>query len=110
MEVDNHTLNRVSDAIYTFSPTKASFTSLSSRLGELVAGLHLKLQSLLSSPALSRHLELLVALLKLAATLGANSPYRRMARPLAQPLASVVAPFLQASGMLERSVSLIMLC
>lgn len=79
-------------------PTKASFTSLSSRLGEVVSELHLKLASLLSSPASSRHLEFLLALLRLAKTLGDNSPYNRMTRPLAQPLASAVLPLLKARG------------
>ncbi|ORY92635.1 hypothetical protein BCR35DRAFT_336944 [Leucosporidium creatinivorum] len=83
-------------AIAEDRPTKASFTSLSSRLGEVVSELHLKLASLISSPASSRHPEFLLALLRLAKTLGDNSPYSRMSRPLAQPLASVVLPLLKA--------------
>lgn len=79
-------------------PTKASFTSLSSRLGEIVGELHLKLASLISNPTMIRHPELLLALLKLAETLGANSPYSRMSRPLAQPLAGAVSPLLQSEG------------
>lgn len=79
-------------------PSKASFTSLSTRLGEIVSELHLKLVSLIESPASSRHPEYLLALLALARTLAQNSPYSRMSRPLAQPLASAVLPLVNAQG------------
>lgn len=79
-------------------PSKASFTSLSTRLGEIVSELHLKLVSLIQSPASSRHPEYLLALLALARTLAQNSPYSRMSRQLARPLASAVLPLLKAQG------------
>ncbi|SCZ93867.1 BZ3500_MvSof-1268-A1-R1_Chr6-3g08934 [Microbotryum saponariae] len=65
-------------AIAEDRPTKASFTSLSSKLGTLLAELHLKLTSLLSAPSVTSNVELLLALLTLVETLGNNAPYARL--------------------------------
>ncbi|KDE07081.1 hypothetical protein MVLG_02654 [Microbotryum lychnidis-dioicae p1A1 Lamole] len=65
-------------AIAEDRPTKASFTSLSSKLGTLLAELHLKLTSLLSAPSVASNDELLFALLTLVETLGNNVPYARL--------------------------------
>lgn len=79
-------------------PTKASFTSLSSKIGGIVSELHLKLASLLTSSTSATQPELSGALLKVAATLAENAPYGRMQKPLAQPLATSLVPLIHSRG------------
>ena len=91
----------------TRSPTNASFTSLSAKIGEIVSELHVKLASLIpqqtrpnfltTQPTISSP-ELLVGLLKLADTLAQNAPYARMRRPLAQPLLNSILSLVNNAG------------
>ncbi|GEM07521.1 armadillo-type fold domain containing protein [Rhodotorula toruloides] len=67
--------------------TKASFTSLSAKLGETLNELHSSLSTLLSRPIIAGQADVHLALLSVAATLAANSPYGRLQRPLAWQLA-----------------------
>lgn len=80
------------------SPTKASFTSLSTKVGEIVGELHLALNSILAKPVLSDQTDVRVAVLKLAARLASCSPYGRMNRSLADPIAKAVLSNLDNEG------------
>ncbi len=79
-------------------PTKASFTSLSTRIGEIVGELHLKLGALLVSPVHLGRKELSLDLLRVAQVLGLNGPYGRLKRPLALPLCKAIRPLLRSNG------------
>ncbi|GAA5849482.1 hypothetical protein JCM8547_000468 [Rhodosporidiobolus lusitaniae] len=81
-------------AIAEDRPSKASFTSLSSSLGDLLSELHSSLSHLIALPLVTGQTESRLALLDLAAKLAANSPYGRMKRPLAWGLAKAVLPLL----------------
>lgn len=79
-----------------FRPTKASFTSLSSKLGEVISELHLKLASLLLSATIGNASpNFTLALLGVARNLGRNSPYSRLTRALADPLVRAILPCLR---------------
>jgi hypothetical protein len=86
-------------------PTKASFTSLSTRIGEIVGELHLKLAALLSSPAMLANKDLALGLLGVAQVLGLNGPYGRLKRPLALPLCEAIRPLLRSEGWTWHSTS-----
>ncbi|GAA5970785.1 hypothetical protein JCM11641_004454 [Rhodosporidiobolus odoratus] len=77
-------------AIAEDRPSKASFTSLSSSVGELAFELHSSLATLLSAPPGAGQTEFRLSLLELAAKLAANAPYGRMQRPIAWTLAKGV--------------------
>ncbi|GAA5924338.1 hypothetical protein JCM1841_001363 [Sporobolomyces salmonicolor] len=77
-------------AIAQDRPTKASFTSLSTKIGETVSELHLSLASILAAPVAVGQTELRLAVLRLATTLASNSPYGRLKRPLARLLARAI--------------------
>lgn len=79
-------------------PAKASFTSLSTRIGEIVGELHQALAALLLSPATLSSKELTLGVLRVAQVLGSNGPYGRLKRPLAQPLCEAIRPLLQNGG------------
>ncbi|GAA5891256.1 hypothetical protein JCM5296_006878 [Sporobolomyces johnsonii] len=81
-------------AIAQDRPTKASFTSLSTKIGETVSELHLSLASILTAPIAAGQAELRLASLRLATTLASNSPYGRLKRPLARLLARAILPSL----------------
>lgn len=85
-------------AVTCCRPAKASFTSLSTRIGEIVGELHLRLAALLSSAAMVASGELTMALLGVAQVLGLNGPYGRLKRPLARPLCDAIQPLLRAQG------------
>ncbi|GAA5904477.1 uncharacterized protein JCM6883_006504 [Sporobolomyces salmoneus] len=72
-------------------PAKASFTSLSTRVGEIVGELHLSLTSLLDKPVGQGSVPLRLAILSLTERLATCSPYGRMKRSLANPLARAVS-------------------
>ena len=80
------------------SPTKASFTSLSTKVGEIVGELHIVLNAILSKPATGDQADVRVAVLKLAARLASCSPYGRMKRSLAEPLAKAILTNLGNEG------------
>ncbi|GAA5878780.1 hypothetical protein JCM16303_007179 [Sporobolomyces ruberrimus] len=77
-------------AIAQDRPTKASFTSLSTKVGEIVGELHLSLTSLLDKPVAPGQSELRLAVLSLTRRLASCSPYGRMKRSLAGPLTRAV--------------------
>ncbi|BGP31759.1 hypothetical protein JCM10296v2_003533 [Rhodotorula toruloides] len=77
--------------------TKASFTSLSAKLGETLSELHSSLSSLLSRPIIANQADVHLALLSVAAVLAANSPYGRLRRPLAWQLAQACLPLLSST-------------
>ncbi|SCV67438.1 BQ2448_5049 [Microbotryum intermedium] len=78
-------------AIAEDRPTKASFTSLSSKLGAVLTELHLKLTSLLSAPTITSNNHLLLALLALVETVGNNASYARLRqKPLTRGLVKVL--------------------
>ncbi|GAA5825566.1 hypothetical protein JCM11251_000287 [Rhodosporidiobolus azoricus] len=82
-------------AIAADRPSKASFTSLSSSVGETVSEMHSSLSSLLILRNAAGHADFHLALLDLVAKLAANSPYGRLQRPLAWTLAKAVLPMLE---------------
>ncbi|GAA6027512.1 hypothetical protein JCM8097_007899 [Rhodosporidiobolus ruineniae] len=92
-------------AIAEDRPTKASFTSLSSSLGETVSEFHLSLSALLAAPLVAGQTELRLALLDLAAKLAANAPYGRLKKPLAWSLAKAILPSLASPDSLIASTS-----
>ncbi|KAL8279303.1 hypothetical protein RQP46_008340 [Phenoliferia psychrophenolica] len=79
-------------AIAEDRPTKASFTSLSSKLGDVVSELHSSVTTLVAAPYTTSSTPLHLALLHLARTLGETAPYGRMRRPLAPPLVEALTP------------------
>ncbi|GAA5885579.1 hypothetical protein JCM6882_007479 [Rhodosporidiobolus microsporus] len=83
-------------AIAEDRPSKASFTSLSSSVGETVSEMHISLSSLLSLPIAAGQTDFRLAVLDAAAKLAANAPYGRMQRPLAWNLAKAVLPMLSS--------------
>ncbi|KAI5480478.1 Armadillo-type fold domain containing protein [Pseudohyphozyma bogoriensis] len=83
-------------AIAEDRPTKASFTSLSTRIGEIVAELHVKLAVLISSASTKIHADVLLAIFRVVQVLGDNAPYGRMKRPLAEPLCRAILPLLES--------------
>lgn len=85
-------------AVTFVRPTKASFTSLSSKLGEVVSELHSSVLALVASAATASNHLLHLAVLRLARTLGETAPYGRMRRPLAPPLAKALAPLIRSEG------------
>ncbi|BGP07743.1 HEAT repeat-containing protein 6 [Rhodotorula toruloides] len=78
--------------------TKASFTSLSAKLGETLGELHSSLASLLSRPVVANQADVHLALLSFAAVLAANSPYGRLKKPLAWQLAKSCLPHLSSTN------------
>ncbi|BGP15936.1 hypothetical protein JCM10213_003633 [Rhodosporidiobolus nylandii] len=83
-------------AIAEDRPSKASFTSLSSSVGETVSEMHLCLSALLALPLAAGKTDERLVLLDLAAKLAANAPYGRMKRPLARGLAKALMGFLDS--------------
>ncbi|BGO99447.1 hypothetical protein NBRC10513v2_003544 [Rhodotorula toruloides] len=77
--------------------TKASFTSLSAKLGETLSELHSSLSSLLPRLIVANQADVHLALLSIAAVLAANSPYGRLRRPLAWQLAKSCLPHLSST-------------
>ncbi|BGP47784.1 hypothetical protein JCM10450v2_003649 [Rhodotorula kratochvilovae] len=79
--------------------TSSSFTSLSTKLGEIVSELHLSLSSLLAVPLSPDRHVFHLALLALAAKVARNSPYGRMKRSLARQLSKAVLSSLGSSDL-----------
>ena len=79
-------------------PAKASFTSLSTKVGEIVSELHLSLTSLLDRPVGVGQVELRLSILSVARKLSSCSPYGRMKRSLAGPLATAISNSLSSEG------------
>lgn len=82
------------------SSSKAAFTSLSHRVGQMVVEMHMALADCLGSPAAPAQAQVLLAQLSLAERLAAVSPYGRLQRPLAWTLTKSSLPFLRTSGTL----------
>ncbi|GAA5982064.1 hypothetical protein JCM10908_004722 [Rhodotorula pacifica] len=74
--------------------TKAAFTSLSAKVGETVAEMHLSLSACLARTPAAGQVDVHLAQLDLARTLGQVSPYGRILRPLAWTLAKAILPLL----------------
>ncbi|GAA6018518.1 hypothetical protein JCM11491_006432 [Sporobolomyces phaffii] len=72
-------------------PKNASFTSLSTKVGEIVGELHLSLTALLDKPRAVDQIDLRLAILCVARRLAICSPYGRMSRSLAGPLTKSVS-------------------
>lgn len=87
------------------SSTKASFTSLSAKLGDTLSELHSSLATLLSRPIVATQADVHLALLSLASTLAANCPYGRLRNPLASQLAKPCLSLLGSLGALLQEAS-----
>lgn len=75
--------------------TKAAFTSLSRQVGETVAEIHLSLAHCLEqTPSAPGQIEVHLAQLSLAETLGGVAPYGRLQRPLAWTVSKAIIPLL----------------
>ncbi|GAA5993226.1 hypothetical protein JCM5350_007289 [Sporobolomyces pararoseus] len=94
-------------AIAQDRPAKASFTSLSTKVGEIVSELYLSLTSLLDRPVGVGQVELRLSILSVARKLSSCSPYGRMKRSLAGPLAKAISNSLSSedSDVVEASLS-----